>query len=383
MHIQKQMNKILSLLLISTIAVNASGQAPAGYYSDTAGLTGYALKTKLHQIIKTGHNDQGYNALWNGYKQTDRDYFYENDGTLLDIYSENPNGADAYNFTVTNSTDHCGSYVEEGDCFNREHTIPQSLFSEASPMKNDIQFVLPTDGWVNGKRSNFPYGKVNSPNWTSSNGSKLGPNASPGYTGTAFEPIDEFKGDIARITFYFATRYQDRIPNFTQGNILDGTTTRSLKQWQVDLLLQWHHQDPVSSREVARNNAAFTYQGNRNPYIDHPQWVDCIWGTADCATNTDTTVIDTNTNSIRSAMLERSIELYPNPVYTQVNINSTADNKILNTKILSIDGRILAMKEENWATTAISLDLSNFTTGMYFIYITTERGVVTKKILKQ
>jgi endonuclease I len=378
------MNKLISIILLGTLSFGAAAQAPAGYYIDTAGLTGYALKTRLHQIIKIGHNDQGYSSLWNGYQQTDRDYFYENDGTLLDIYSENPNDNDPYNYVVTNNSDHCGNYNSEADCFNREHTIPQSLFNEAAPMKNDIQFVLPTDGYVNGKRNNFPYGKVNSPSWTSLNGSKLGPNATGTYTGTVFEPIDEFKGDIARILFYFATRYQDKIPNFSQGDILDGTTTRSLQQWQVDLLLEWHNQDPVSDKEISRNNAAFTYQGNRNPFIDHPQWVNCIWGNTNCATSTvDTGDVDSPNTSIRNSVLERSIELYPNPAYAHLSINSTADNKILNSKLLSIDGRVLATKEENWPAASIALNVSSLNTGMYFIYISTENGIVIKKFLKQ
>jgi endonuclease I len=378
------MNKLISIILLGTLSFGAAAQAPAGYYIDTAGLTGYALKTRLHQIIKIGHNDQGYSSLWNGYQQTDRDYFYENDGTLLDIYSENPNDNDPYNYVVTNNSDHCGNYNSEADCFNREHTIPQSLFNEAAPMKNDIQFVLPTDGYVNGKRNNFPYGKVNSPSWTSLNGSKLGPNATGTYTGTVFEPIDEFKGDIARILFYFATRYQDKIPNFSQGDILDGTTTRSLQQWQVDLLLEWHNQDPVSDKEISRNNAAFTYQGNRNPFIDHPQWVNCIWGNTNCATSTvDTGDVDSPNTSIRNSVLERSIELYPNPAYAHLSINSTADNKILNSKLLSIDGRVLATKEENWPAASIALNVSSLNTGMYFIYISTEKGIVIKKFLKQ
>src|SRR5690606_26938889 len=100
---------------------------------------------------------------------------------------------------------------------------------------------------------------------------------------------------------------------------------------------------------------AFTYQGNRNPFIDHPQWVNCIWGNTNCATSTvDTGDVDTPNTSIRNSVLERSIELYPNPAYAHLSINSTADNKILNSKLLSIDGRVLATKEENWPAASIA-----------------------------
>lgn len=79
--------------------ISAFAQIPAGYYDGTSGLTGASLKTKLKQIITNGHVDHGYNGLWTGYQTTDIDKFYENDNSVLDIYSENPNGADPYNYT--------------------------------------------------------------------------------------------------------------------------------------------------------------------------------------------------------------------------------------------------------------------------------------------
>lgn len=253
-------------------------QAPANYYDGTAGLTGYALKTKLSQIITNGHQDNGYNGLWTAYSTTDRDYYYENNGKVLDMYSENPAGADPYEYTI--NSDQCGNYSGEGACYNREHVVPQSLFNSASPMRHDIHFIPPTDGKVNGMRSNYPYGVVNNPTWTSMNGSKLGPNSTPGFSGVVFEPINEFKGDIARMILYFATRYQSQIPSFSSGNILDGTTTRSIAQWELNVLLAWHNADPVSQREINRNNAAYAFQGNRNPYIDNPSWVQTVWGSS-------------------------------------------------------------------------------------------------------
>ena len=98
-----------------------------------------------------------------------------------------------------------------------------------------------------------------------------------------FEPIDEFKGDIARAYFYMATRYQDRLANW-QGNsseanaALNGTTTQVFESWLLQLLKQWHVQDPVSQKERDRNDAAYQYQGNRNPFVDYPQFVSAIWG---------------------------------------------------------------------------------------------------------
>lgn len=271
------MKRILFSLLFAVAFINAFAQIPAGYYNGTTGLTGAALKSKLNQIITNGHIDHGYNGLWSGYQTTDRDYYYENDGTILDIYSENANGPDPYTFTY--STNQCGSYSTEGNCYNREHVVPQSLFNSNSPMVADIHFIRATDGKVNGMRSNYPYGKVGTASFTSLNGSKLGTSVSPGYSGTVFEPVDAFKGDVARMIFYFVTRYETQLSGFSSGNMLGNSAFPGLQTWELNQLLAWNALDPVSPAEIGRNNASYIYQGNRNPYIDHPEYVDQIWGT--------------------------------------------------------------------------------------------------------
>lgn len=373
------MTKFLLSISLASLSFGAFAQAPSGYYTDTAGLTGYALKTRLHTIIKSGHNDRGYSQLYEGYKTTDKDRYYENDGTLLDLYSEKPNGSE-YTYSLTATGDRCGNYSNEGDCFNREHTVPQSLFNSASPMKNDIHFVIPTDGKVNGQRGNIPYGKVNAPNWTSTNGTKRGPNVSGSYSGTVFEPIDEFKGDFARTVFYFATRYQDRIPSFSQGNILDGSTTRSLQQWQVDLFLEWHHQDPVSQREIDRNNAAYAYQGNRNPFVDNPAWVDCIWAGI-CGDTVPP--VDTSTH-ISKLALQNSIDLYPNPASSAFQIYVKEHNKMTGLSIVAIDGRQVYIESRDYNNhEPLTVNIQSLNAGMYFVHIHTEKGTVVKKLFKQ
>lgn len=273
------MKRILSFFLLSMTFIGGFAQAPADYYTPAAGLSGAALKTALKTIITNGHIDHGYNGLWTGYATTDRDYFYENDGTILDIYSENPNGPDLYAYTL--GTDQCGTYSTEGQCYNREHVVPQSLFNSASPMVADIHFIRPTDGKVNGMRSNYPYGIVGTASFTSKNGSKLGNSTSAGYSGTVFEPIDAFKGDIARMILYFVTRYEDKLSTFSAGGggMLGNTTFPGLQAWALNQYLAWNAMDPVSPEEIARNNASYTYQGNRNPFIDHPEYVAQIWGT--------------------------------------------------------------------------------------------------------
>ncbi|MBV8326390.1 endonuclease [Chryseobacterium sp.] len=298
------MKRILSFFLLSVIFINTLAQAPAGYYNAATGLTGPSLKTALKTIISYGHSDHGYNGLWTAYYTTDRDYFYENDGTILDIYSENPNGPDQYNFTP--GTNQCGTYSTEGQCYNREHVIPQSLFNSASPMVADINFIRPTDGKVNGVRSNYPYGVVGSASFTSKNGSKLGTSVSQGYSGTVFEPIDAFKGDIARMILYFVTRYEDKLPNFTSGGMLGNTAFPGLQSWALNQYIAWHLMDPVSAEEIARNNASYAYQGNRNPFIDHPEYVTQIWGTPALDTQAPTAATNLVANNPTSSSIALS-----------------------------------------------------------------------------
>ncbi|WP_120512139.1 endonuclease [Photobacterium salinisoli] len=254
----------------------------SSYYQTAEGLTGYTLKTELYNIIKD-HSAQSYSDLWTFYGANELDESYENDGSILDIYSENPSGTDSYTFTPGN--DQCGSYSGEGDCYNREHSFPRSWFGGAvAPMNTDVHHVFPTDGYVNGRRSSYPYGEVGSATYTSDNGSKLGSAASGlSYSGTVFEPVDAFKGDLARAYFYMATRYQNVISgwesNDTHGDaVLNGTSDQVFEDWFLAMLLQWHQEDPVSQKELDRNEDAYSFQGNRNPFVDYPEFVTEIWG---------------------------------------------------------------------------------------------------------
>ncbi|CAM2853744.1 endonuclease [Vibrio neptunius] len=256
--------------------------APGDYYKSAEGKTGYALKTALYNIINN-HNSQGYSAVWNLVKTADIDNYYEKDGTILDIYSEKISGGDSIQFTKV--TDQCGQYRKEGDCYNREHSFPKSWFGgKVEPMNSDGHHLYATDGYVNAQRSNWPFGEVGSATYTSSNGSKVGSAVSSlGYTGTVFEPIDAFKGDLARTYFYMATRYENEIANW-EGNsdnsnaVLNGTNTTVFEPWVLAMLKRWHANDPVDQKEIDRNNAVYNFQGNRNPYVDHPEFVNMVWG---------------------------------------------------------------------------------------------------------
>jgi endonuclease I len=263
------MKKVLILLPCLVCFLNSQGQIPAGYYNSANGLSGEPLKTALYNIIND-HTVISYTALWNAFTTTDDNV----SGNVWDMYS---------NCTFVFGTDQCGNYTNECDCYNREHSFPDSWFGGGSPMASDLFQLYPTDGKVNQIRSNYPFATVSSPSTTTGNGSKLGACSFPGYTGTVFEPIDMYKGDFARTYFYMATRYENQIASW-QNNpgadaVLNGTSFPCYDNWFLQLLGAWHTADPVSQKEIDRNNEIYTsYQHNRNPFIDHPEYVYQVWG---------------------------------------------------------------------------------------------------------
>ncbi len=267
---------------------------PAGYYDAANGLTCAPLKTALSAIITTGMTPKTYGDLWIQYLISDVKPREVGPGTspdvIWDIYSDNPGGPDPYNFTPGavasgGQQDNGTAAPSEGIFYNREHSVPLSWFNGntgTSGPATDYFHIFPTDKLVNAMRANYNYGVVSSPTFTSQNGSKLGPNIYPGLSGTAFEPITEFKGDIARAFFYFVTRYESNISGWetssTEGNVaFAGNTWPSIELPYLKLMLQWNSVDPVSQKEIDRNDAGYTYQGNRNPFIDHPEFVGQIW----------------------------------------------------------------------------------------------------------
>ncbi len=263
------LKRILSIAILLVATLPLPAQIPAGYYNAASGLTGANLKTALYNIIKN-HTVISYNGLWDAFTTTD----VNANGKVWDMYS---------NCTFSFSNDQCGSYSVECDCYNREHSFPSSWFNDGSPMISDLFHIYPTDGKVNGMRSNYPFGTVGTPTYTSGNGSRLGNCNYPGYSSVVFEPIDEYKGDFARSYFYMATRYENLIASWQNNTgadaVLNGTSYPCFDSWFLNLLGAWHVSDPVSQKEIDRNNEIYSnYQHNRNPFIDHPEYVYQIWG---------------------------------------------------------------------------------------------------------
>ena len=256
---------MLSTLLMAAVQMFAQGPNNSGtYYQQADGSKGQALKTALYGIIKE-HGELGYGELWEAFKSTDA----REDGKVWDMYS----GVTDYNFVTSGS-----NYKKEGDCYNREHSMPKSWFNDETPMYTDLVHLVPTDGYVNGKRGNNPFGETNSPTYTSEGGfSKLGPSSIAGYSGTVFEPNDEYKGDFARIYFYMVTCYEDKVSTW-ESDMLDHNSYPAFTDWALGMLLRWVEEDPVSKKEIDRNNAVYNIQGNRNPYVDYPGLEQYVWG---------------------------------------------------------------------------------------------------------
>ena len=236
-----------------------------------------ALGSKIRGDLK----QVSYDELKNAYKTTD-----QVPGTQLiwDTY-----GGFQYTFGKSGN-------ASPGKGYNREHSIPQSWFDEASPMKSDIVHVVPTDCYVNNRRSNYPYGEVANVTYSYSFGaqndgygnliqtagiSKLGScKAINGLTvnSLVFEPDDQYKGDFARICLYFATCYPTKAKETDHAkSFYDTTGFPYLTDYGIALCLKWHRQDPVSQKELDRNDGVQIIQKNRNPFVDHPEWVDYIW----------------------------------------------------------------------------------------------------------
>jgi endonuclease I len=287
---------------------------------------------------------------------------------VASIYSDKPGQTPPYEFTF--GVNQCGTYNAEGNCYNREHTIPETYFNAAEPMRSDLFVVYPVDGWVNNKRSDFAYGVVTTPTWTSQNGSKLGPNTFTGAPSTtAFEPIDSFKGDLARTYFYYATRYFTQDSTWADWDMAKGT---ELKPWAVQMLLEWHHADTVSQKEINRNDSAYVIQHNRNPFIDYPVFADCIWGGADCSS------LD-----VANVFHDIPIAIFPNPASNEINISfpfGLKENGLVT--VMNVAGQVVFNKT-NVTDKALKMDVSNWPKGVYFLQIGNGQKTTFRKLLVQ
>ena len=271
---------------ICTLAYAASVTPAANiptYWASANGKSGATLWSAISAQTNVGYSSLGYNGLWTAYATTD---VYPGTNKIWDMYGE-------CDFTYT--TDKCGSYSGVCDCYNREHSIPQSWWGGGtSGIGCDIFHLVPTDGKINSVRSNDEFGIVNGgTNWRGNKSGTAGSWSTDRPTiasaagevvqgsGNVFEPKDEYKGDFAR--GYMGTIIKWQQSNLTTGNnFFSGEYTSSgyfgFTKKAVVLMMKWHREDPVSQKEIDRNNGIQATQGNRNPFIDYPYLAEYIWG---------------------------------------------------------------------------------------------------------
>ena len=309
------MNKIFLRLVCANIIFlifsNASAQYQGNYYDEALGKTGKSLQKALAEIVtndyrltyygKNGATEPytdpnsgitytpncSYGDTCNTYKSVQFLDRLMNDSTY-DIYSYpccDINIVTAYG-TITNGQQ-CAGY-------SFEHAFCQSWFSPSQsngtcehnynypfPTCSDLHHLFPTDHYINSTyHNNYPYGEVWAAVRISQNGTKMGyPNiencADEIKNSIVFEPANEFKGDIARALLYISVRYMNEDGNFATNSIVNKS---QFKPWALEMLKKWHKADPVSQKEIDRNNTIFAIQHNRNPFIDHPEFVEMIWG---------------------------------------------------------------------------------------------------------
>ena len=240
------------------------GAEPVGYYNAAAGLTGTALRSALHNIIDN-HTSISYSAAENALKVTDEDP--ANSANVILIYKRESKPKSDF-----------GGGTNQ---WNREHVWPNSLgIDDAAPAYSDLFNLRPADVNVNSDRGNLPFDE----SLPGSSGYQKPAHAEAALCSqdsNSWEPPTIVKGDIARGIFYMDIRYEGGSgePNLQLTDNLALVTTSASYMGKLATLLVWHFIDPVDDAERARNDVVYSnYQGNRNPFIDHPEWVEAIYG---------------------------------------------------------------------------------------------------------
>lgn len=255
--------KFLALVVVGLMTTSALAEAPAGYYNGLSGLKDAELKTAVSKLARNFTRSGSYGTIYSNLKYTfQKTDLYPNSERWWDMYSDQT------------------FYAPSFRGLNREHSFPKSWWGGATdiPPYVDLNHLYPSEIKANSAKLHYPLGEVG-PNPDFDNGvSKVGyPVAGQGGGAKyVFEPADEYKGDFARTYFYMATIYQDLTWKHTY--MVSSNTYPTLNTWSINLLLRWHRQDPVSEKETRRNDAVYSVQNNRNPFIDHPELAEYIWG---------------------------------------------------------------------------------------------------------
>lgn len=368
--------KYISLFL-SVLITYILQAAPGTYYNSIDTNKSCAnFKTILAQLISTNTTVLPYGIVDDNFNKTDlKPATGANTGWVVsDKYSsDNPGGIDFCNYRFP--SDFCLGRPASTECYcyNKEHSFPKAWFGGAYiyPMYSDMHFIWPSDAFVNTKKLDYSIGYVYTASYTSKNGNKIGSSntsANYGYNYTkVFEPIDSFKGDFARAYLYVITRYEDSLLSWVgrssiASSVLDGNKYPGFKPWMLQLCAKWNKLDPPSAFERKRNDSVYGIQGNRNPYIDYPNWVEKVFGIDGIASSCVNTSIKENRSLVYS--------VFPNPVQDALlNIRmSTNITEEVFVEISDILGRTILTQSLHPANLQ-NIDVSTLERGMYFINI--------------
>lgn len=355
------MKKSATIFLVVFLVSNFSAfaQAPDGYYAAADGLSGGSLKSALNSIIK-GHTEFPYTSsstdTWDILKETDPDP--ENPDNVLGLYSAfSMNGALEY---------------DDGDGWTREHVWAKSRgdFGTSLGAGTDVHHLRPEDASTNSARSNRNFDEADT-QFIDDSGQYAGETNS--YTGGSssfsWEPRDEVKGDVARMLFYMATRYEGE-GNEPDLELVDSYLDQSDKSpyhAKRSVLIEWHEQDPVDEYERNRNEVIYSYQRNRNPFIDHPEFVKMIW--------------DGTVTSVKFDF-EKQIEVYPNPVSEFLRVE-LKDSYLTGISIFELNGKrvfheVLGSKQKE-----AMFNIKSLIGGAYLVKITTNSKPIAFSIIKR
>ena len=329
-------NRYLILLIILLRTWTIAGQVPEGYYDNAIGKTGEELKEALHDIIDD-HVEYSYNDL--------RDFI------LLDC-DEDPENSDNVILLYSGFSRSKDDFGGNDGQWNREHVWAKSHgdFDNDPPEGTDAHHVRASDVRINNIRGNLDFDNGGSP-----------VNGAPGckVDENSFEPHDDFKGDVARMIFYMAVRYEGGDGELDLEVVDMVNNAPEPEHGKLSTLMDWHVMDPPDEFEENRNEVVFGYQENRNPFIDHPEFVEDIWG--------DPAGIESKNGN--------TLICFPNPFPEKTYIRS--NHTKLNYAVFSFDGIALIQKTPIAGNTLI--DLSGYNSGLYLLIVSDERGNITNR----
>ena len=368
----------ISLFLLLTFSV--SGAIPKDYYSSLDGLTSANLKTALHDIIcqdTTHYLSYGSNTghTWQGFYSTDRDTV---NNTVIDMYS------DSLRKFPTNYV--ALGYPGFGMTIQIEHSVPKSWWgcdiNHPDVAARDLNHLYPSDGKYNDYKSDNPLGEVVGTPIHYNGETKIGIGVVyDGYTGTVFEPADKYKGDFARGHFYVATAYQHYVNKWkiatSAGIMMEADTYPTLKPGAIQLLLKWSRQDPVSQKELTRVEKVFAIQRNRNPFIDHPELTEYIWGNMkDSVYRIAAHPSATGPTAVNRPMV-RKLSISPNPAKDQIHLSIDGNTGTFRYTIFSMTGSVVSSGN----TTSPAINVSGLKSGVYSCVVNTETEKLVSKLI--